>query len=111
VKNGNQCSTTGLGETSLNDKCDIYNDKCKQKCSTLLSDVDCYSRNEDCFWLFSGKTGSDGNCYNNNDNTVSCENSKRWDECTSLNKFRTDCFWLFGNSTITQSSNECKNKV
>jgi hypothetical protein len=66
IKRNNQCCDGG-NILSLNNKCGIYGSTCEKKCSILLSETDCDSRTNDCFWLLKDESednsfSSDGTC-------------------------------------------------
>jgi hypothetical protein len=60
IINETQCSNS-LIDTTLEDKCKIYDNMCKLKCSIFLTEQSC--RRDDCLWI-KENTGKDliGRC-------------------------------------------------
>jgi hypothetical protein len=102
-----------LDGTSLFNKCDIYNDKCKLRCSTLENENDCNNKNY-CFWLYKSNLGNDGDCKSKIDSSIICSNAKRSEQCTISdvnNLGNNNCLWLLGNISNIEEPSKCENKV
>jgi hypothetical protein len=93
----------------------------KTSCEEILTEAACEqtgaaksgSTTCDCFWLYSGSSGSTGSCKDKNDNSLSCADAKRPNQCTNTNivKLGTNCLWWLGNSSTPHSSDSCVDKV
>jgi hypothetical protein len=66
-----------------------------------------------CFWLYDSTDGDGGICESKTDNSLSCSNALRADQCpvndvTNLK----DCFWILGNSSSSSHERDiCEKKV
>jgi hypothetical protein len=113
ILNSDQCNSEDLSDTFLSGECGIYGDICKELCSNIISsDEACNAREDDCFWLYSGSSGTEGSCKDINDESLECSSIENGDQCkTGLEKttLGNDCFWLLENPSGSQGV--CLEKV
>jgi hypothetical protein len=96
-----------LKGTTLKDKCKIYNNICKLKCSTFTESESC--RSDDCFWLYNESTGEEGNCKEKIDNLLTCSDVKRSNQCplSNVNNLKEKkCIWVLNTCYDVKSTCE-----
>jgi hypothetical protein len=84
-----------LNGTTLEDRCKIYNNTCKLKCSAFTESETCQS--DDCFWLYSESEGERGNCEEKDDDLLTCSDVKRSYQCplSGISKLENNkCIWV-----------------
>jgi hypothetical protein len=82
-----------LNGTPLEDKCKIYKNICKLKCSFFTISENC--RSDNCFWLYNETKGEEGSCKEKDDDNLRCDEVIRSGQCTQadIKAFDGKCWW------------------